>query len=149
MKKILLFILLSVACTINAQNFIVYAVTGNVVTIEKRLKSTVSVRQHLDADVILSIPEEGSIRLFDIETRKLYTLKNKCMGPISKLIETQPNSSKVVTPQYFRYIMKNLRGNMVTNTCETDNATTIFRDSNDSLFVDTPAEVDTVPQKEK
>ena len=39
------------------------------VTIEKKLKSTVSVRQHLDANVILSIPEEGSIRLFGMLKR--------------------------------------------------------------------------------
>ena len=139
MKKLITLLLLVCATgTLSAQNYIVYAVTGNVVTIDKKMKSSVSVRQNLDASVVLEIPEAGIIRLFDRDAKKLYTLKNKCEGSIAQLIESQPESGKVVTAQYFKYIMKNLRGDMVTNTCETDNATTIFRDANDSLFVSSP-----------
>ena len=139
MKKLItLLLLLGATATLSAQTYVVYAITGNVVTIDKRMKSSVSVRQQLDPSVVLSIPDGGIIRLFDQSAHKLYTLKNKATGPISKLIETQPESGKVVTPQYFKYIMKNLRGDMVTNTCETDNATTIFRDANDSLFIEKP-----------
>ena len=139
MKKLItLLLFICVTSTLSAQKYIVYAVTGNVVTVDKKMKSSVSVRQSFDPSVVLSIPEGGIIRLFDYDARKLYTLKNESTGCIASLIESQPQSGKFVTPQYFRYIMKNLRGDMVTNTCETDNATTIFRDANDSLFIEAP-----------
>ena len=64
---------------------------------------------------------------------------------MKQLIEQQDGSEKTVTPQYFAYIIKNLKGKLVTNTVETDNATTIFRDDADSLFIK-PA---TIPDEEK
>ena len=70
------------------------------------------------------------------------------MGPIFKLIEPSPTQVSVVTPQYFRYIMKNLRGNMVTNTCETDNSPQ--RSSVMPMIhyiVDTPLKLTLFPQK--
>ncbi|MBQ7471643.1 MAG: hypothetical protein IJS97_04370 [Prevotella sp.] len=135
---VILFLLMSVS-VLHAQKFIVYAVTGNITQTEGKTQKTIAVRQRLTPNDNLSIPEKGIIRLFDHANKKLYTLKGKCTGTIETMIKNQSGSEKTVTPQYFAYIVKNLKGNLVTNTVETDNATTIFRDQVDSLFISQPA----------
>lgn len=136
MKKLLaILILLTCMTGLHAQKYIVYAITGDITLTEGRTHKAVVVRQKLTPNDNLSIPDKGIIRLFDHANKKLYTLKGKCSGAIGTLIKTQSDSEKTVTPQYFAYIIKNLKGGLVTNTVETDNATYIFRDQMDSLFV--------------
>ena len=136
MKHLLLTILFAMAATcLQAQSYIVYTVTGNVTRLVKKEKSTILVRTKLTPEDVLTIPEKSSIRLFDHKGHKLVTLNGKCHGTIKALIKEQVGAEKTVTPQYFSYIIKNLKGKLVTNTVETDNATTIFRDDTDSLFI--------------
>ena len=146
MRKLLTMLFLLMAGTaMYAQTYIVYTVTGEVMKVEGKEKTLLAVRKKVVPTTVLSIPEKSMVRLFDHAGHKIVTLNGKCQGTVKQLIEQQDGSEKTVTPQYFAYIIKNLKGKLVTNTVETDNATTIFRDDADSLFIK-PA---TIPDEEK
>jgi hypothetical protein len=146
MRKLLTMLFLLMAGTaMHAQTYIVYTVTGEVMKVEGKEKTLLAVRKKVVPTTVLNIPEKSMVRLFDHAGHKIVTLNGKCQGTVKQLIEQQDGAEKTVTPQYFAYIIKNLKGKLVTNTVETDNATTIFRDDADSLFIK-PA---TIPDEEK
>lgn len=138
MKKslIAIFFLLMFIYSSRAQEYVVYDVTGNVTYLVKKEKKAVSVRQKFKDKDVLFIPSKGSIRLFDKEQKKLFTLSGKTTGSIKSIIASPHGTEKSLSEKFFAYIIKNLSGNLVTKTCETEHGTNIFRDDLDSLFID-------------
>ena len=141
MKQIVLTLLFVMAVSgLSAQEdkdmLIVYEVSGMVKTVNKSKNILVKRLDSLSFSSKLNIPEDGSIKLIDKKGRKMYTLKNKCMGRISALIENQKQAGKNLSNQYFAYVLRNLTRNDNSRIFNTGLTTGIYRNDADSLLCD-------------
>lgn len=142
MKQIVLTLLFVMAAVsgLSAQEdkdmLIVYEVNGMVKTINKSKAILVKRLDSLSFASKLNIPEEGFIKLIDKKGRKMYTLKNKCSGRISALIENQKQAGKNLSNQYFAYVLRNLTRNDNSRIFNTGLTTGIYRNDADSLLCD-------------
>ena len=81
-------------------SLIVYDVSGKVTNVKQSKETPVEKKQYFSLTDMIKIPENGFIKLLDKEKQKMYTLRNKCQGKISALIESQKDAGKNLTKQY-------------------------------------------------
>lgn len=115
---------------------IVFDVHGKVEAIIKKKSVPLEKRDSLSLTDRISIPENGLIKLIDKEGRKMYTLKNKCYGKISELIQSQKQASKDLSKQYFAYVMRSLTRTDTDAIYDTGLTTGTYRNDADSLLCD-------------
>ena len=120
----------------NKASLIVFEVGGKVTTVRRSNTILVKRCDSLSFSDRLSVPENGSIKLIDTGGRKMYTLKDKCKGRISELIENQAQAGKNLSGQYFAYVMRSLKRSDMDRIYDTGLTTGTYRNDADSLLCD-------------
>ena len=115
---------------------IVYEVNGKVTSFKKSREVPVEKKQYFSLKDRIKIPENGYIKLLDGEQQKMFTLRNKCQGRISALIESQKQAGKNLTKQYFAYVLRSLTRHDTDTIHDTGLTTGTYRNDADSLLCD-------------
>ena len=128
---------ISISAQQNQQTLIVYEVNGKVTSFNNRSKEVpVEKKQYFSLKDRIKIPENGFSKLLDREQQKMYTLRNKCQGRISALIESQKQAGKSLTKQYFAYVLRSLTRSDTDPIYNTGLTTGTYRNDADSLLCD-------------
>lgn len=127
---------LSISAQQNELSLIVYEVNGKVTSVKKSRETLVEKKQYFSFKDRIKIPENGFVKLLDREQQKMYTLRNKCQGRISALIESQKQASKSLTKQYFAYVLRSLTRSDTDPIYNTGLTTGTYRNDADSLLCD-------------
>ncbi|MBR1394806.1 MAG: hypothetical protein IJ559_04010 [Prevotella sp.] len=117
-------------------SLIVYDVSGKVTNVKQSKETPVEKKQYFSLTDMIKIPENGFIKLLDKEKQKMYTLRNKCQGKISALIESQKDAGKNLTKQYFAYVLRSLTRSDTDVIYNTGHTTGTYRNDADSLLCD-------------
>lgn len=115
---------------------IVYEVHGNVTSVKASQEIPVERKQYFSYVDVIKIAENGYIKLLDREQQKMFTLRNKCQGTISSLIESQTQACKNLTKQYFAYVLRTLTRSDIDLVYNTGLTTATYRNDADSLLCD-------------
>jgi len=121
--------------TANAQKYEVYRIRGEVSLVVKQNATPLVKQQELAPSDILSLAYRSEVKLIERQTQEMITLKGQCAGSIATLIDRQTNARQQMTPEYFNFVISNLKGEGYNEGLQAGKSTTIFRDDADSVFV--------------
>lgn len=132
MKKILItFTMFLMTFIVNAQQYKVYSVTGNVSADGKGVEA----KQTLTAKSVLSIEKGGKIILFDSTNNSLATLKTEGKGTVATLLKVAGNSEKKLSGSYLSFITQKMTSDDKKDNTYMQSAGSAYRDA-DSLLLD-------------
>jgi len=138
MNKSLLLILGALiigALTASAQHYEVYRVRGEVSLVVKQNATPLAKHQVLTPADILSLAYRSELKLIERQSREMITLKGQCAGSLATLISQQADARQKMTPEYFNFVISNLKGEGYNEGMQAGKSTTIYRDDADSLFI--------------
>ena len=135
---LLLGILLLAVASASAQQYEVYRVRGEASLVVKQQAKPLAKQQVLAPTDILSLAHRSEVKMFVRESQEMITLRGQCAGSIASLIEQQQNARQVMTPDYFNFVLSNLKGEGYNEGLQAGKSTTIYRDDSDSLFLSGP-----------
>jgi hypothetical protein len=138
MNKTLLLILtaiLAVVLNAGAQQYEVYRVRGEVTLTVRQNAIPLKKQQVLGPKDILSLAYRSELKLVERQSQEMITLKGQCAGSIASLIEQQQSARQKMTPDYFNFVISNLKGEGYNEGLQAGKSTTIYRDDADSLFL--------------
>lgn len=123
---------------ITAQNYDVYSVRGDVKCIEGRIKKSLKLREKITETQVISIPSSGMIMLLDADNKKLYTINKPYTGTVKNLIESNNVSVKLLSNQYLKYLLSQLKGknSITTESTHMQHTASAYREA-DSLLIET------------
>ncbi|MBQ9667384.1 MAG: hypothetical protein IJV45_01365 [Prevotella sp.] len=136
-KSLLLFLLTAIlpVLTASAQQYEVYRIRGEASLVVKQQATPLSKNQVLTPSDIISLAYRSEVKMIVRETQEMITLKGQCAGSIASLIDQQQNARQKMTPDYFNFVVSNLRGEGYNEGLQAGKSTTIYRDDTDSIFV--------------
>lgn len=106
-NRIFIIIMLSIVgfVKVNAQNYLVYTVSGEVTNVSNK-NSKVAAKQQLSGSTVIRLGNDSRLVLLDENNRQLCTLKTPVEGKIQDIIKKSGNSSRSVSEQYVSYLLK-------------------------------------------
>lgn len=106
-NRIFIIIMLSIVTfvKVNAQNYLVYTVSGEVTNVSKK-NSKIEAKQQLSGSTVIRLGNSSRLVLLDEKKRQLCTLKTPVEGKIQDIIKKSGNSSRSVSEQYVSYLLK-------------------------------------------
>lgn len=136
MKRSLFFIFIIAFLSCNAKNYIVYNVKG-VVTVNQGV--SVKSGNVLSSSDILSVEKESILILLSEEDKKLYTIKEKCIGKLDDLVNKKECSVKQLADSYLAFIKNKILNTQNSKGKEDKNfmqsAGTVYRET-DSISIE-------------
>lgn len=118
---------------VNAQKYLVYSVTGEVSTINKRISIPMKVGMNLVASSKIIVKNGGQLIVLDEDNARLYTIKTDYSGPLKSILPQA--SGKQISSSYLNYLKQKISGkpNSIDDSRYKQTAGTSYRDS-DSLY---------------
>lgn len=139
MKRIhTLFLILAMGAltsTLNAQELLVYSVTGTVKLVKGKSSAPVALRQKLNNESVVNFKAGSKLVLIDQQAKKQYTLSATGTYSVGKLIAKSQNSVKNLSDMYLSYLMKQINGKgVLTSKTAIDDTYASIERGQDSLF---------------
>lgn len=142
MKRYYFFLMMWMAgilfSTLQAQELLVYSVTGTAKVVKGKSSSVILPRQKLTKETIVNLGTGARLILIDQEAKKQYTLSATGTYSIDKLIAKSQKSIKDLSDMYLSYLMKQINGKgvLTSKTAIDDTFASIERKANDSIMAD-------------
>ena len=137
-KRLFLLIIaaLAVFSYADAQNYVVYAVSGKAEVVMPNGKRDIKLRETLYASSIINLPYGATVELIDVDSRKQYTLRTPGKGKLESMLSDRRNSVLKLTSKYFDYVLAQVKGSsqVVSRRCS-DPATVTREIEIDSMYV--------------
>lgn len=140
MKKKLLILVALVAffAEAQAQNYVVYSLTGKPEVVMPNGKRLLKLRESLSPSDMLFIPYGATLELIDTDSRKKYTLRMPGKAKLESMMADRRNSVLKLTSQYFDYIVAQVKGSGQVVTRRVSDPATVTREiaiAPDSMYV--------------
>lgn len=139
-KKTLITLLLLILAlpNVNAQEYYVYSVIGDVKEVKGKIASELTVRQTLTPQSVISVGKSSNLVIIDPVNSKQHTISDHGTTTLARFLNKSASTTKELTKMYLSYIMKQIRGKGVLTSQRAINEVggAIERDVEDSLFVD-------------
>lgn len=127
----------SLFATVQAQELIVYSVTGTAKVIKGKSSSIITPRQKIKMETVVNFGKGAKLVLIDQQMKKQYTLTATGTYTVEKLIAQSKNSVKSLSAMYLSYLMKQINGTgVLTSKTAVDDTFASIERGNDSVFND-------------
>ena len=136
-KIIFRLILLLLPVSLNAQQLVVFSVSGNPQKMEGTAYLPLKAWDMLTPASMINIPYDASIDLIDIEAGRQYHIKTSGCNHLQSFLNNQQNGVKQLTQRYIQYISDQMQGGVKRSARRHSDAATITRKTmNDEEDID-------------
>ena len=94
-------------CSMNAADYLVYSVVGNVKILRGKASETLAPRTSLKGKSRICIGKESAVTILDERNSKMYSFTTQGTKTVEELLKATKNS-KSLSRQYVSYLVKNL-----------------------------------------
>ncbi|MCC8120037.1 MAG: hypothetical protein LIP09_15020 [Bacteroidales bacterium] len=116
-----------------AQDFLIYSVTGEVITMNNGKKQEAAKGQELTTRTVVDIPNGGSLQIIDLAQQKVYTLSGAKKATVSVFLKNA-SAPESATGKFLSFMQQQSKGVKAKGSHE-QAAGTSFRE--DSLLIET------------
>lgn len=127
-KMLLAFLFVMLANAVNSQTLIVYGVNGKAEDVTDGKPRVVKVRDILNPQTVLRIPENSYVVLFDKNNKKSLTLEQSGTAKVKDMISDKRNSIQELTNEFVSFLWKQVKGGGQVLVRNCSDAATVTRD---------------------
>lgn len=124
-----------------AQNLVVYGVTGKVETVlPNGSKHVLKLRETLSEQDVINLPYGAMLEVLDTESRKQYTLRQPGKAKLENMLSDRRNSVLKLTSKYFDYVIAQVKGKGQVKSRRVSDPATVTREVMvaDSMYIMEP-----------
>lgn len=121
MRAFLLVIMYTLATALSAQRLVVYSMLGDIQDVTDSAHKPLKLRDSLTPNMVLHIPADGYVVLFDEKTSFMFTLKVPMQAKVKDMIADGRNSFRTLSQDYIAFVKIQIASDNCTTIAKCDN----------------------------